>query len=163
MLSGDRSSSRILLSFSRFVPANEVVPDMLARGIEIEEMQVCVGEDCYSIPVDRNDPVRTEPAASAQAMQYIAQSRSRVERLLASETLDTTRHWLLESLRFIEAYQSSMADSNHLLVSGIGCVASNEEIESYVVAQPSLVRAVEYQGPLRRMSIPVEVYRGPNE
>lgn len=142
-LSGDQSSSRILLSFSRFVPANEVIADMLALEIEIDEMQVCVGEDCYSIPVDRNDPVRTEPIARAQAMQYIAHGKSRVERLLASETLDTTRHWLFESLRFTEAYQSRMAESDQLLVSGIGCVASNEEIESYLVEQPSLVRAVE--------------------
>jgi hypothetical protein len=160
---GDRSTNRILLSFTDLLPADDVLQEMVALGIEIEDLQISVGESVNSIPVAHGDPLRALPAVRAELNQLIAQHERGSRLFLETETLEETRHWLMESLTAIENFQSRMGASNELLISGVGCVASNEEIESLLMVMPSEVRAVEYQGTLRMMSIPVKAYRGRDE
>lgn len=160
---GDQSTSRILLSFRDLVPADDVISKMAGLGIEIEDLQISVGETVNSISIAHRDPFRAEPAVNAELNQLIAQQERGTKWLLATETLEEARHWLLENQISVKKFKLRMAESNGLLISGIGCVASNDEIDQLMTAMPSVIRAVEYQGTLRIMSIPVETYRGWNE
>lgn len=161
--SGDRSKSRILISFNNLVPAGGVIDKLDSLGIEIEELQVSVGEEVHSFPISRQNSHEAELSVSQQLERAIVQRESEIKWMLSSETNKRTRYWLKESLRLVDAYRAKMADSPGLLISGVGCVASEDQIENLMGASPSLIRAVELPGTLRMMSIPVEAYRGPEE
>ena len=160
---GDQSTSRIMLSFRDLTPANDVIYKMIGLEIEIEDLQISVGETVNSIRMVHEDPVQAELAVNAELHQLIAQQERGTQWLLATETLEEARHWLLEDQRSVETFRARLAESNGLLISGVGCVASNDEIDQFMAAMPLAIRAVEYQGTLRIMSIPVETYRGLNE
>ncbi|WP_423929243.1 hypothetical protein [Dokdonella sp.] len=161
--SGDRSESRILLSFNELVPARDVIAVMDAIGIEIEDLQTSVGESLFSFSIGQADRQRAEASIAQQLARSVAIQVRQDEWLLANESNEKTRYWLKEGLRFFDAYQASIEQSQVLFISGAGCVASNDQIERLMQASPSLIRAIEFQGTLRMMSIPLEAYKGPGE
>lgn len=162
-LSGDRSKSRILLSFSSWVPAAGIISDMDRLGIEVEDLQVSVGEQVNSFDIQLEDHHKVEVSVEQQLERSIAQREREIKWMLANESDERARYWLKEDLRLVEAHKARIAESPGLLISGVGCVASNDQIESLMNASPSLIRAIEFPGRLRVMSIPVEVERGPEE
>ncbi len=161
--SGDRSKLKILLSFNSLVPAGSVLGKMDSLGIAIEELQVSVGEEIYAFPVGQQELKDAQSSVKKQLERSIAQRESGVERMLANETDERTSYWFKENLRVLDAYQAKIAESPGLYISGVGCFASHDQIERLMELAPSLVRAVEFPGTLRMMSIPIEADRGPEE
>lgn len=161
--SGDRSKSRILLSFNSLVPADGIIGKMDALGMKIEELQVAVGEEVHSFSIRHQDLHEAELSVRQQLERSIVQREREINGMLANESNERTSYWLKESLRLVDAYQAKMANSPSVLISGVGCIATNDQVESLMEASPLLIRAVEFPGTLRLMSIPIEAYRGPEE
>jgi len=65
---------------------------MAGIGIEIEDLQISVGEAVNSISIAHRDPFRAEPAVNAELNQLIAQQERGTKWLLATETLEEARH-----------------------------------------------------------------------
>lgn len=157
--SGENSRSRILLSFDHYIGASDAVGAMQGLGIEIEDLQVAVGEEVYAFAFESGKAKR----ADAEARHFIKQREAELRRMIAGESMEEARHWLTESLDSNIAYQERLSVAGDLLISGASCSATNEQIARLMLALPSTIRAVEYQGARRGMSLPIEVYAGPDE